>query len=150
MAEPKKKLNFNIVNPKIEDYNFCKNLALEKRMTTPEMLTLLVSTYQSKSESELTTEIKTTIEELNHQVFKLEAENTLLKDKLTNTPLPSPLEPNTVIYTPPANQLTNIRRYFAFLRKNGKITGSEPNLPQTLIEISINYFIKNEYSEVLK
>jgi len=151
------RVNFNIVDPKTEDHEFCKQLAKEKHLTSPKVLSLLVDTYKSKQGGVLNTDLEESLhalqaelDELKHKCFRLETENGILTEKVNEASQAQIVDKGAIIYTAPPSQLTNIRRYFALLRKKGKISGTEDNLPQVLIEKSINYFIKNEFPEVQK
>lgn len=89
------------------------------------------------------------IKELNTLANKIKDLETELEAKKDQNPAEKIQFPS-FIYTPQAEQLAQIKRYFALLRKKGQITTDTPNLPQTLTNKAINYLFKNEYPEVIK
>lgn len=60
------------------------------------------------------------------------------------------VKPPSFVYTPGADQLKQMQRYFALQRKKGLIDTNTANLPQSLTAKSITYFFKNEHPEVIK
>jgi hypothetical protein len=155
--------NFNIVNAKAEDLEYITKLRAENRNdkgeppTSPKILSLLIEAHKGRPAAEEkpfnlneSPEYKAAqqhISELNTQVQEL-------KDQALNFKAPEP-EPVKIpwpgfIYTPEPVLFRNMQRYFAYLVKRGEISKNEENLPQKLTSKAINYFIKNEYPEVIK
>ena len=87
-------------------------------------------------------------------ISKLQAQIQELKEDLkaaqNKEPEPLKIDWPGFIYTPEPVQFRNMQRYFAFMAKRGMIDRNGENLPQELTKKAINYFIKNEYPEVIK